>query len=189
MADRNPLGPVGENVKRNVKELRGTRQWQYKELSEKLDEIGRPIPPLGLRRIEAGERRVDADDLVALAVVFGVSPLTLLLPQNGSRYLATKLTPGSEPVANNIQWLWARGDEPLTISQGNSREDAWSSREEAWEEAELFRLRALPPIEPRTLAFSTDELKRMFGPDADLAAIARDLIRKQGVVTTSLQTD
>lgn len=56
----------------------------YAELSRKLAEMGREIPPLGLRRIETGERRVDVDDLVALALALDLSPLALLLPTDTS---------------------------------------------------------------------------------------------------------
>jgi hypothetical protein len=58
----------------------------FVELSERLSAAGRPIPVLGLRRIERGERRVDVDDLVALAVVFGVSPERLLRPFDCPKY-------------------------------------------------------------------------------------------------------
>jgi hypothetical protein len=43
-------------------------------------DLGRPIPPLGLRHLEAGNRRIDVDDLVVLADALDVSPLMLLLP-------------------------------------------------------------------------------------------------------------
>lgn len=110
MADKkNPLGPTGEHVRSNVARLRG--RMQYKELSERLAELGRPIPPLGLRRIEAGERRVDADDLMALAVAFGVPPNSLLLPH---------VDPGEALAATAVGevdfqelWHWADGIMPL----------------------------------------------------------------------------
>ncbi|MBP2455195.1 XRE family transcriptional regulator [Mycolicibacterium lutetiense] len=75
---KNPLGRTGRTVADNIKRLRG--DMQYVKLAAKLDEIGRPIPTLGLRKIESYERRVDADDLVALAAALGVSPVTLLMP-------------------------------------------------------------------------------------------------------------
>lgn len=77
---KNPLGPAGHNVRRNVRRLREERRMSYRELSERLVVAGRLIPVLGLSRMERGERRVDADDLVALAVVFGISPGQLLEP-------------------------------------------------------------------------------------------------------------
>lgn len=69
---------TGKIVAANIRLHRGAMQ--YKELAEKLDSIGRPIPTLGLRRIEKLERRVDVDDLEAFAVVFGVPAHSLLIP-------------------------------------------------------------------------------------------------------------
>lgn len=60
--------------------MREAQRLPYTELSERLTSLGRPIPVLGLRRIERGERRVDVDDLVALGRALGVPPLLLLLP-------------------------------------------------------------------------------------------------------------
>lgn len=77
---KNPLGPAGHNARRNVQRLREQRRYSYVELSERLARTGRSIPVLGLSRLERGERRVDVDDLVALAAVFGLSPQQLLEP-------------------------------------------------------------------------------------------------------------
>jgi hypothetical protein len=41
---------------------------------------GRPILPSGLSKIEQGQRAVDVDDLVALAIALQVNPNALLLP-------------------------------------------------------------------------------------------------------------
>lgn len=73
-------GEVGERVRRNVQLLRKARRMTYVELSAVLHGLGRPIPVLGLRRIEAGTRRVDVDDLAVLAEVFGAPPAALLEP-------------------------------------------------------------------------------------------------------------
>ncbi|MGP5014175.1 helix-turn-helix domain-containing protein [Glutamicibacter ardleyensis] len=136
VAKKIDIGGTGETVRQNVKRLRGGMQ--FKELSEKLSDAGRPIPTLGLRRIEAGERRVDADDLVALAVVFGVSPLSILLPSDGAHDLASPLTGvNNHEVAHNVQWLWALGEEPLIMGS-----DADNKR---------FKLSTIPKIEPRKI--------------------------------------
>lgn len=65
------LGPVGERLAKNIQTIRIAKRLQYKELSEMVSDAGRPIPPLGLRRIEGHERRVDVQDLAALAQVLG----------------------------------------------------------------------------------------------------------------------
>jgi transcriptional regulator with XRE-family HTH domain len=75
-----PLGPTGEVVRQNIKDLRADRGISQRQLSERMKKLGRPIPALGIHRIENGERRVDADDLVTLSVALGVSPVSLLTP-------------------------------------------------------------------------------------------------------------
>ncbi|WP_208766958.1 helix-turn-helix domain-containing protein [Kitasatospora cineracea] len=61
--------------------------------------------------IERGDRRVDVDDLVALALALGVSPNRLLLPDVASGAIVD-LAPNY--VAQPDQaWAWATGDAPL----------------------------------------------------------------------------
>jgi hypothetical protein len=83
------LGPIGLAVARNVRRFRGDTS--YAELSRKLAERGRPIPPLGLRHLEAGTRQVSVDELVALAMALDVAPLTLLLPDPDPQRLVGKI--------------------------------------------------------------------------------------------------
>lgn len=73
MAAKNPLGPVGDQLRANIRTIREAHGFTYQWMADRLAEIGRPIPTLGLSRIENGERRVDADDLVALAQVLQVA--------------------------------------------------------------------------------------------------------------------
>lgn len=77
---RGPLGPAGNNVRRNIRRLREQRFWSYREVEERLARAGRVIPTLAQSAIDAGERSVDADDLVALATVFDVGVEDLLRP-------------------------------------------------------------------------------------------------------------
>jgi transcriptional regulator with XRE-family HTH domain len=95
MADKQktPLGPVSETLMRNIKRLREAKRLTYVELSERLTNIGRPIPVLGLRRIERGERRVDVDDLAALAVVLSAAPVDLLVPGDTDDDVPYAVTP------------------------------------------------------------------------------------------------
>lgn len=102
------LGATGREVMSNLKRARG--EMAYAELSRRLATVGRPIPPLGLRRIEAGERRVDVDDLMALALVLNVSPLSLLLP-HGQQSEAFDV--GGGRINNARLWKWALGEKPL----------------------------------------------------------------------------
>lgn len=102
------LGPVGARTAAVIREIREQRRLKYAELSRILDGLGRPIPALGLRRIEAGERRVDVDDLVALALALEVSPLRLLLPVETS-----PLVPGGDEYSAGRIWNWGIGTWPL----------------------------------------------------------------------------
>ena len=112
MADekKNPLGPTGERVRQNLKRIREGKRLTYVELSDLLSKTGRPIPVLGLRRIERGERRVDADDLAALSVVLNVGVAALLLPPEASQE-QIELTKGCS-VSSRTAWRWAEAQGP-----------------------------------------------------------------------------
>lgn len=109
MADKQktPLGPIGETLRHNLRRIREAKRLTYVELSDLLSKTGRPIPVLGLRRIERGERRVDADDLAALCVVLNVGPAGLLLPPTSSDE-RVNLTEGHS-VTSRTAWQWAEG--------------------------------------------------------------------------------
>ena len=72
------IGPVGRTVIANIEELRKTRGLSLRDLAAKLAAIGRPIGDTVLHRQSKGQRRIDADNLVAFATVFGVAPEELL---------------------------------------------------------------------------------------------------------------
>jgi len=91
-------------VRHNIIRLRGART--YKSVSEALEKLGRPIAPLGLKRIEDGERRVDADDLIALAEVLSVSPAVLLMPDVGKPDTEVRITENAQPAEARAVWLW-----------------------------------------------------------------------------------
>lgn len=81
---------------------------QYVKLAARLEELGRPIPTLGLRKIESYERRVDADDLVALAAALGVSPITLLMPVTESANDRVSILNREVSALALFDWLRAR---------------------------------------------------------------------------------
>jgi transcriptional regulator with XRE-family HTH domain len=106
---KSDLGPIGIGVSRNVRALREDQNLSYAELSRRVTAAGRDIAALGLRRIEYGTRRVDADDLVALALALGVSPVTLLMPPASDRteQVAATETAGKLPAERLWNWLCA----------------------------------------------------------------------------------
>lgn len=107
------LGATGEAVAHNVKRLRESANLTYTEVSKLLAARNRSISPLAVRRIEEMERRVDVDDLVALAVILDVSPVSLLYPgavEGKSEVQATGL---NAPVSAEVLWEWMRAEAPL----------------------------------------------------------------------------
>jgi len=113
VGQKKEVGATGEAVARNVKRLREAANLTYTEVSKALAGIDRPISPLAVRRIEEGERRVDVDDLVALALVLNVAPVSLLYPgakERGDEVLATGL---NSPVSAETLWNWMVADSPI----------------------------------------------------------------------------
>lgn len=82
------LGPAGKAVAENMKRLRVARGLSLRALSCAVEAQGWRLGEDALGKIEKGAqasikgsvRRVDADDLVVLATVLGVSPTDLLAP-------------------------------------------------------------------------------------------------------------
>jgi Helix-turn-helix len=99
-------GPVGQRVASNVSDLRDGMS--LRELSAALGGVGRPILPSGIIKIENGTRRVDTDDLAALALTLGVTPNRLML---GAEHESepVRLTSQVETTANGA-WRWACGE-------------------------------------------------------------------------------
>ncbi|MEK9524643.1 helix-turn-helix transcriptional regulator [Streptomyces venezuelae] len=86
------IGPAGVHVGLAVSRLREARGWDQEALGERLAAGGRPMSQPILSRVEAATRRVDVDDLIAIAAAFGV-PVALLLPPEAAA--STPAGPGS----------------------------------------------------------------------------------------------
>lgn len=107
------LGATGEAVAHNVKRLRESANLTYTEVSKLLAARNRSISPLAVRRIEEMERRVDVDDLVALAVILDVSPVSLLYPGAVEGKSEVQATGMNDPVPAEVLWEWMRAEAPL----------------------------------------------------------------------------
>lgn len=103
------VGEVGARVGENVASLRG--RMSFRELAERLNEQGRPIDGPGVFKIEHGFRRVDVEDLLALAVALGCSPNRLLLSAEADDEPVT-LTSATTTTRRDA-WRWATGEAPL----------------------------------------------------------------------------
>ncbi|SEF37695.1 Helix-turn-helix domain-containing protein [Amycolatopsis pretoriensis] len=105
------LGPVGERLAERLTALRRAAGLTQADLAAKLKALERPVLISALSRIEKGQRRVDVDDLVALALALGVSPNHLLLPAQPGQDLV-KLAPDVTMTAGSA-WRWATRDAPV----------------------------------------------------------------------------
>ncbi len=125
-------GPVAEYVRENLQQIRKRRGLTRPELSAQLAGVGRPLLPTGIAKIEDGTRRVDVDDLVALAIALGVNPTRLLLPDDV----------GEQPVALTsavaapswAAWQWCDGFAPLPTGD---KQDGYNTADEV-EDFELY---------------------------------------------------
>jgi transcriptional regulator with XRE-family HTH domain len=135
---RNPPGPIGQNVIQNIEQLRQARGLSYEALSAELAKIGHPINPVSLSRLGRGERRVGADDVVAFAIALGVNPSALMLPRNGDDDEQIKLTPAVSRRFGDA-WIWVDGQRPLPADDDSGLEDG-----KHWERLNDFQQHARP---------------------------------------------
>lgn len=162
------LGTTGKIVAANVARLREAYGLSYQSLSTELKHLGHPIPPLGLRRIEARARKVTVDDLLALANALGVSPARLLLGKSTDEPFGTSVP---EDVTHSETRAWIEGklegfapmsrwhfwrewfDELLAEVQAAERQ-ALKYEEALNEEPDNERLRKLAAVSQASLARS-----------------------------------
>jgi transcriptional regulator with XRE-family HTH domain len=109
-------------VARNVAELREQRGLTVRALSAKLGELGRPILPSGITKIENQTRGVSVGDLIALSIALRVNPNRLMIGIDDP-FGVIALTPAVEGMQLFV-WPWLRGERPLWSSYPASETDA-----------------------------------------------------------------
>lgn len=119
-------GPSSQRVAANLRHIRRERELTTAALSRRLAELGHPIADTGITKIEKGDRRVDVDDLVALAVALDATPNRLLLPEMDAGHPSAKfdLTPRGTQQRLDDAWAWASGERQLSRAPGPAR-DGW----------------------------------------------------------------
>ncbi len=108
------IGAAGRRVAENLARLRGSRRLSQIDLAGRLMKLGRPMSAYSISKIESKDRRMDVDDLVALAVALETTPNRLLLPGDASDSETVELAPEVEVSALDA-WKWARGRRPLPV--------------------------------------------------------------------------
>ncbi|MEV6135033.1 helix-turn-helix transcriptional regulator [Nocardia sp. NPDC051990] len=104
------LAPIADQI------LRETLGLNYIELAQRLQQVGiarRGLDRVALKKIEEGERRVDTDELVALAIALDVSLITLLMPLEAGRHERFV-----EEITAAQWWEWLRASEPYAAALG-----------------------------------------------------------------------
>lgn len=107
---RRDLDTTGHTVADHLRRLRREHNLTPTEMSRRLGELGRPLSPVAVQRMETGQRAVDTDDLMALAILFDVSPHRLLMPVAPAADAPVTFTAAPRPVpAERVrEWLGAR---------------------------------------------------------------------------------
>lgn len=132
MAGKEPdIGPTSRAVAANVKKFRTDAGLNYTELSERLEKVaGWSINAVGIRRIESGERRVTPDDLAALALAFGASPISLLMPQLRTVQVGDEVTftGMNSQLRADTAWAWLQARElPTPVGRPLADGDAFQN--------------------------------------------------------------
>lgn len=120
------MDATGRTVAANVKRLRAARGMSLRALSEALDGVGRKLSQDAINKIENGAekdtakqiRRVDVDDLIALAAVLRVNPSALMLPLTDDPSEMIEVT-GAGRVGADQAWDWIDGRRPLRVERGD----------------------------------------------------------------------
>lgn len=93
-----------------VKQLRGARGWTAVELGERLTKLGIRWDRFTVTSLENGKRQnVTVDELLALARVFDVAPVHMLVPFGDG---SAPVTPVESQPPSDVR-AWIRGERPL----------------------------------------------------------------------------
>jgi transcriptional regulator with XRE-family HTH domain len=103
-------GATAETVRANVKRLRGDQNLGLRALSDRLEKIRPSLRHSTIDAIERGARRVDVDDLMALALALNVTPITLLMPVVDDHAEMVPATGIDDKVTAEKLWLWLAAD-------------------------------------------------------------------------------
>ncbi|MEO9009896.1 MAG: helix-turn-helix transcriptional regulator [Nakamurella sp.] len=76
----NPAGITHQHVATNLRAARQAIGMDVRTAARLTTEAGRKLSPSGISKIENGDRRVDVDDITALAYVLRTTPAALLTP-------------------------------------------------------------------------------------------------------------
>lgn len=106
----NPAGITNTHVANNIRTARQAIGMDLRTLSDGMAQAGRKLSPSGISKLEAGDRRVDVDDLTVIAYLLRTTPAALLTPPDE----ATTLTGVPDEYEPEEIDRWMRGELVLT---------------------------------------------------------------------------
>lgn len=123
---------LGDHVAANLADTRYRRnRLSTRELSARLDELGWRLSPGALLRLESDDpdkrRRLDVDDLAALALALDTTPWHLLTPKTRDGVM---VAPGYGPMPGDAVSRWLRADN-LMARDGSTDDPHETSRDDA----------------------------------------------------------
>lgn len=165
-----------------VSELRARRGYSLRELSRRLGDLGHPLDPSTLLRLERAERHATLEDVLALALALDVAPVHLFVPFPPETPVA--VTPTTSASAGHVR-AWVRGERPLEgVDKDTYRREtpaAWYERETGLEQrladamaAEDAARRTMHEAEREFAAMSTRLDQVMQSDNAGEIAVAQE---------------
>lgn len=106
----NRIGPTGRTIAANIARLRGAAGLTTAQLAARMEGSGHAITASAITKTELGQRKVEAEELLAFAVALGVNVSALLLPLTIDGTTEVSYV-GEVPAAD--AWAWADGERPL----------------------------------------------------------------------------
>ena len=105
-------GPIAGAVAANVRGVRERRGWTQQILAAEMAKVGRSMQSSAVAKIESQSRRVDVDDLVALAAALNVPIARLLMPDDKNADASVQLLPQVRTSVGRA-WAWLNGEQAL----------------------------------------------------------------------------
>lgn len=172
-------GPASERVRANVRRLREEQRLSLQELADRVTGLGRAMQQSTVSKIEQGDRRVDVDDLMALALALDATPNTLLLPHEADHEEINLVSPVRAEA--RLAWEWACGETPAfragevgTEREQRKWEDGWRRRNRPQEHARILDLGA-EVIELRAAGKDETTIRDLLGPRLDASGVWLEL--------------
>jgi transcriptional regulator with XRE-family HTH domain len=98
---------VGSIIRANIEDVRTAKQWSQAQLADRITTMGNPVHLSWVSKIENGQRRVTAAELVQIAAALDVSPARLVLRIDGGPLEITPSMALQQPEADTwLSGLW-----------------------------------------------------------------------------------